>query len=40
MQPHWAPPSAVFGPVWTTLYVLMGVAAWLVWRVDGMRAAR
>jgi len=40
MQPHWAPPSAVFGPVWMTLYVLMGVAAWLVWRVGGMRAAR
>ena len=39
-RPPWAPPAAVFGPVWTGLYTLMGVAAWLVWRVDGFRAAR
>lgn len=31
-QPGWAPPSWVFGPVWTVLYLLMAVAAWLVWR--------
>ena len=31
-QPSWAPPAAVFGPVWSTLYALMGIAAWLVWR--------
>ncbi len=38
-RPEWAPPSGVFGPVWTSLYTLMGIAAWLVWRVDGFRAA-
>ena len=32
IQPAWAPPGWVFGPVWTVLYILMGVAAWMVWR--------
>ena len=36
-QPSWAPPGSVFGPVWTTLFALMGVAAWLVWREGGFR---
>ena len=31
-RPLWAPPGWVFGPVWITLYTVMGVAAWLVWR--------
>lgn len=40
VRPGWAPPSWVFGPMWTLLYVLMGVAAWLVWRARGLRGAR
>jgi nitroreductase len=39
-QPAWAPPGWLFGPVWSLLYTLMGVAAWLVWRERGFRAAR
>ena len=31
-RPEWAPPSWLFGPVWTVLYAAMAVAAWLVWR--------
>jgi len=30
-KPAWTPPGWLFGPVWTVLYVLMAVAAWLVW---------
>lgn len=37
--PAWAPPASVFGPVWTVLYALMALSAWLVWRQDGWRAA-
>ena len=32
VQPAWAPPPWVFGPVWTVLYALMAIAAWLTWR--------
>ena len=39
-QPAWAPPPWVFGPVWTVLYALMAIAAWLVWRNGGFRSHR
>jgi tryptophan-rich sensory protein len=38
-KPTWNPPASVFGPVWTTLYVLMALAAWLVWKPAGFQAA-
>ncbi len=39
-QPSWAPPPWLFGPVWTVLYTMMAVAAWLVWRQRGFDRAR
>jgi tryptophan-rich sensory protein len=39
VRPEWAPPGWLFGPVWTVLYFLIGVAAWLVWRANGFRRA-
>lgn len=35
VRPTWAPPGWAFGPVWTVLYLLMAIAAWLVWREQG-----
>lgn len=34
--PPFAPPSAVFGPVWTLLYAMIALAGWLVWRRVGI----
>ena len=39
VQPAWAPPAWIFGPVWTALFLLMGIAAWLVWREHGFGGA-
>jgi len=39
-RPALSPPDWLFGPVWTVLYTLMGVSAWLVWRERGWRGAR
>jgi benzodiazapine receptor len=37
-KPAGTPPSWLFGPVWTALYVLMAISAWLVWRDYGWGA--
>ena len=37
-HPAIAPPDWVFAPVWTTLYIVMAVAAWRVWRMTGLRS--
>ena len=34
-QPAWAPPSWLFGPVWTVLYAMIAVSGWLVWKKTG-----
>ncbi len=39
-KPTWNPPAWVFGPVWTTLYTMMAVSAWLVWKRGGFVAQR
>lgn len=40
VRPAWAPPGWLFAPVWTVLYLLMGIAAWLVWRVHGFKKGK
>ncbi len=40
VRPAWAPPAYLFGPVWTLLYTLMGISAWIIWRERGIRRAR
>ena len=36
-KPSWTPPNWLFGPVWTTLYVLIGVSLWRVLRRGALR---
>jgi tryptophan-rich sensory protein len=38
-RPDWAPPSWLFGPVWTVLYAMIAVSGWLAWRRAGWTAA-
>ena len=39
-RPAWTPPNWLFGPVWTLLYAMMAVAAWLVYLKGGFAANR
>lgn len=39
-KPFFTPPSWLFGPVWTLLYLAMAVSGWLVWRERGLTGAR
>lgn len=39
-RPAWAPPNWIFTPVWTTLYLMMALSAWLIWRDSPWTAAR
>jgi len=36
-KPSWNPPDWAFGPIWTILYVLMAISAWLVWEEGGFQ---
>ena len=40
VKPSWTPPGWLFGPVWTLLYIMMAVAAWLVWRCQAGQTAK
>ena len=39
-KPSWNPPNWIFGPVWSTLYLMMSISVWLVWRRSGFQNAK
>ncbi len=40
VKPSFTPPNAIFGPVWTLLYILIAVSGWMVWRKIGFSPER
>ena len=40
VKPSWNPPNWIFGPVWSTLYLMMAIAAWLVWKNKGFEKSK
>lgn len=36
-QPSFSPPNWVFGPVWTTLYILMGISLFMIWNLEASK---
>lgn len=38
-KPEWNPPNWIFGPVWTLLYLLMGISVWIIWKNYGLKTA-
>ncbi|MBM3416726.1 MAG: tryptophan-rich sensory protein [Bacteroidetes bacterium] len=39
-KPSWNPPNRIFGPVWTTLYIMMGISFFLIWKADTSRETK
>ena len=39
-KPAWNPPGWIFGPVWSTLYLMMGVSSWLVWKNSSFQESK
>lgn len=39
-RPSWTPPPWLFGPVWSLLYLMIGISAWRVWRIGGFERDR
>ncbi len=38
-KPSWRPPNRLFAPVWTILYLMIGISGWLIWREAGFVGA-